>query len=163
MIVVRTISVLCPGGLRFRPRRGLGRAAWQGGRRPVSQAVVVTMILATILIIGGGVETRAADPTTITEEDCGILLPGILPDGQVLSTTGSLIITAGGTATLICQGQLDPALAPAEAVIITNVACALGDGGTVGESQTRVSPSGAVLLVGHNNPGSEPLPPPEGD
>ncbi len=101
---------------------------------------------------------------TVEDVDCGILLPGILPEGQVLSTTGRLVITPGGTATLTCRGQLDPGLAPTKAVVITDIDCALGEGGQVAESHVRVSPSGQVLLVCHNNPGSEPfIPDPGGD
>ena len=95
--------------------------------------------------------------------DCGILLPGVLPKGQVLLTVGELVITPSGTATLVCRGQLDPSLAPSAAVVITSIDCSLGAGGQVGESQTLVSPSGAVLLVCHNNPGSEPFAPGPGD
>jgi hypothetical protein len=121
------------------------------------------LLLAVILVGGAGVQAQAGAGTTVSEVECGILLPGILPEGQVLSTTGRLVITAAGTATLTCRGQLDPALAPDSTLIITDIPCALGEGGTVGESHTQVTPSGQVLLVCQNNPGSEPLPPPDGD
>ena len=103
----------------------------------------------------------ASDEAVVTEVECGILLPGILPEGRVLATTGLLTVEPSGTATLVCHGRLDPALVPAEAVVITDVPCALGDGGTVGESRTVVRPNGGVTLTCHNNPGSEPLPPGE--
>lgn len=131
-------------------------------RRPILGGIVA-VIVALVLGIGGGTESRAAGTTTVTEVECGILLTGILPEGRVLVAQGRLIITEGGTATLICRGELAPALAPDSALLITDVACALGDGGTVGESHTQIAPSGRVLLVCHNNPGSEPLPPSEGD
>jgi hypothetical protein len=121
------------------------------------------LLLGALLLAGTGAHTQAAASTTVSEVECGILLPGILPEGQVLSTTGLLTITAAGTATLVCRGNLDPALAPDSTLIITDTPCALGDGGTVGESHTQVSPSGQVLLVCQNNPGTEPLPPPDGD
>jgi hypothetical protein len=126
-------------------------------------AAFPAFLVAVLLITGAGAQTQAASATTVSEVECGILLPGILPEGQVLSTTGQLVITAAGTATLTCRGRLDPALAPDSTLIITDIPCALGDGGTVGESHTQVSPSGQVLLVCQNNPGSEPLPPPDGD
>jgi hypothetical protein len=128
-----------------------------------SRQVITGLLLALLLVTGASAPTRAATGTTVSYVECGILLPGILPEGQVLSTTGRLVITAAGTATLTCRGQLDPALAPDHTLVITDVPCALGEGGPVGESHTQVSPSGQVLLVCHNNPGSEPLPPPDGD
>ncbi len=117
----------------------------------------------TVASIAGAIGPQAARAAPVSEVECGILLPGILPDGQVISTTGKLVITPSGTATLTCRGTLDPSLAPDRTVLITNVPCALGEGGTVGESHTQVTPSGEVLLVCHNNPGTEPLPPPDGD
>lgn len=121
--------------------------------------VAIALVLAALAGALGGESIRAAEGTTVNEVECGILLPGILPDGRVVSTTGWLVITAGGTATLTCRGTLDPALAPEQTVVITDVPCALGEGGTVGESHAQVTPSGEVLLVCHNNPGSAPLPP----
>ena len=105
----------------------------------------------------------AGNEASVTHVDCGILLPGILPDGQVISTIGNLVISTGGTATLTCRGELDPSLAPDHTVVITDVSCALGEGGQVGESHTQVSPSGQVLLVCQKNPGSEPFPTPGPD
>ena len=103
----------------------------------------------------------AGEQASDGEVECGILLPGILPEDRVLPATGLLTVEPSGTATLVCQGRLDPALAPAEAVVLRDGPCALGDGGTVGESRTVVRPSGGVTLTCHNNPGSAPLPPGE--
>ena len=64
------------------------------------------------------------------------------------------------TATLVCHGQLtgaQAALAPTEAVILTDVDCALGTAGQVAESRTVVRPNGSVTLTCHFNPGSEPF------
>ncbi len=125
---------------------------------PVALFIVTLLSVAGVITLGD----RAADAkgASVTEVDCGILLPGILPEGQVVSTKGKLVITPSGNATLTCRGKLDPALAPRQAVIIKDQPCALGEGGQVGESLTRVSPNGNVLLVCHNNPGSEPFPTP---
>ena len=127
----------------------------------------VIPLVAALLVLGVGVSrgpgARADGRTATTEVECGILLPGILPAGQVLATTGFLVVTAAGTATLTCRGRLEPGLAPARAALITDVPCALGEGGQVGESLARVSPSGEVLLVCQNNPGSEPFPTPGPD
>ena len=128
-------------------------------RSRVVRWVGIAVVVAALAGVVGGGSVRAAEGTTVSEVECGILLPGILPDGRVVSTTGLLVITAGGTATLTCRGTLDPALAPEQTVVITDVPCALGEGGTVGESHAQVTPSGEVLLVCHNNPGSAPLPP----
>ena len=114
-----------------------------------------------LLLGGAGGRAAAADSARVTEVECGILLPDLLPEGQVISTIGQLVITSGGTATLTCRGEVSPDLAPEETVIITDTDCALGEGGQVGESHTMVTPDGGVLLVCHNNPGSEPFDPGE--
>lgn len=138
---------------------------WNPARRLVTGWVVASAALLVLLVVGyeRAQPADAKDDASVTEVDCGILLPGILPEGQVLSTIGRLVISPSGTATLVCRGRLDPELAPSAAVIITDIPCALGEGGQVGESQVRVAPSGEVLLVCHNNPGSEPFPTPGGD
>jgi hypothetical protein len=110
---------------------------------------------------GRGVHRGFRHGASVTEVECGILLPGILPEGQVIATTGRLIVTPSGTATLVCHGRLDRALAPAKTIIFTDIPCALGEGGTVGESRPVVRPNRRVTLTCHNNPGSEPLPPGE--
>jgi hypothetical protein len=134
-------------------------------RSPVARSLVP--VLVAFLALGGslawGPAARADDGARVTSVECGILLPGILPEGQVLSTTGRLVLSPSGTATLVCRGQLDPGSAPAAAVVIDDLDCALGEGGQVAESQIRVAPSGEVLLVCHNNPGSEPFDPGPGD
>jgi hypothetical protein len=71
--------------------------------------------------------------------------------------TGLLIIEPSETATLVCHGQLDPALAPAETVILTDVDCAVGEAGQVAESRIVVRPNGGATLTCHTNPGSEPF------
>jgi hypothetical protein len=124
--------------------------------------LIAALLIAALALPALAVQTaRAADDTTVTEVECGILLPGIPPDGQALLTTGTLVVTAAGTATLTCRGQLDPKLVPSKTIILTDVDCALGEGGQVAESHIRVSPSGSVLLVCQNNPGSEPFVPGE--
>ncbi|MFL5761373.1 MAG: hypothetical protein ACJ789_16755 [Thermomicrobiales bacterium] len=136
----------------------LGRprpAIWQFAAAFVVLSVVAVVVLAR--------PATADDVATVSAVDCGILLPGILPEGQVVSTTGTLVITPSGDATLTCRGKLDSALALQHAVILTDVPCALGAGGQVGESFVRVTPSGEVLLICHNNPGSEPFPTPGPD
>jgi hypothetical protein len=126
-----------------------------------TRAVIAAVALLAVLSLVTVARPAGADSgTSVSNVDCGILLPGILPEGQVISTIGTLVISSSGTATLTGLGQLDPALAPPQAVIITDISCALGEGGQVGESHVRVSPSGEVLLVCHNNPGSEPFPTP---
>lgn len=126
----------------------------------------LVFLLAALLALGNGMildTASAARGADISEVECGILIPGILPEGQVLPTIGRLVITPAGTATLVCRGQLDPALAPARTLRITDIDCALGEGGQVAESQLVVRPTGSVLLVCHNNPGSEPFVPGPGD
>ncbi len=58
---------------------------------------------------------------------------GILPEGKVLSTTGLLTIEPSASATLVCHAHLGPALAPAEAVVLTDLDCALGEGRRVAD------------------------------
>jgi hypothetical protein len=129
-----------------------------------ARALIATVALFAVLSFVAIARPADADNgSSVSDVSCGILLPGILPEGQVISTIGTLVISSSGTATLTCLGQLDPALAPAQAVIITDIPCALGEGGQVGESHTQVSPNGNVLLVCHNNPGSEPFPTPGPD
>ena len=123
--------------------------------------VAFTALLATLLVGAPSTLAQAKEPATVTTTECGILLPGILPEGQVLPTTGTLIVTPGGTATLICTGYID--YHPASTLIFTDIDCALGDGGQVAESRTVVRPSGRVSLTCHNNPGAEPFVPGEGD
>jgi hypothetical protein len=53
------------------------------------------------------------------------------------------------------------ALAPTEAVILTDVDCAVGNAGQVAKSLTLVRPNGGVTLTCHFNPGSEPFIPGE--
>jgi hypothetical protein len=128
---------------------------------PVRIICILVTFFFGIALISFEAHSVNANDTSVSEVDCGILLPGILPEGQVLSTKGKLVISSSGTATLTCRGQLDPALAPANTIIITDIDCALGEGGQVGASHTQVSPNGNVLLVCQNNPGSEPFPTPE--
>ena len=123
--------------------------------------VLAALLALGLLALARDPAALAGEEASVTEVECGILLPGILPEGRVLSTTGLLTVEPSGRATLVCHGRLDPALAPNEAVVLTDVPCALGDGGTVGESRTVVRPNGGVTLTCHNNPGSEPLPPGE--
>ena len=123
--------------------------------------VAVTAGLALILALALGPAALAGKEARVSDVECGILLPGILPEGKVLSTTGLLTIEPSGTATLVCHAHLDPALAPTEAVVIRDVDCALGEGGQVAESRIVVRPNGGVTLTCHNNPGSEPLLPGE--
>jgi hypothetical protein len=123
-------------------------------------ALFVVSLLSIAGVLAFGVHAADANGASVSEVECGILLPGILPEGQVISTKGMLVITSSGDATLTCRGNLDPAAAPAHTVIITDQPCALGEGGQVGESHTQVSPNGNVLLVCQNNPGSEPFPTP---
>jgi hypothetical protein len=139
------------------PRRSLAVRPRAKFARAVIAAVALLVVLSFVAIAR---PANADNGSSVSDVSCGILLPGILPEGQVISTIGTLVISSSGTATLTCLGQLDPALAPAQAVIITDIPCALGEGGQVGESHVRVSPSGEVLLVCHNNPGSEPFPTP---
>jgi hypothetical protein len=127
-------------------------------RRPI---VVLAAILALGLAVASVPAAFAAPEADVSDVECGILLPGILPEGQVLSTTGRLTVEPSGTATLVCHAQLDPALAPAKTVILTDVDCALGEGGQVAESRIVVRPTGDVTLTCHNNPGSEPFIPGE--
>jgi hypothetical protein len=120
-------------------------------------AALVRSLIAVVAIAGALLAhpVIAAEPASVTEIECGIILPGILPEGQVLSTTGQLTITPGGTATLFCAGQLaEPTGAFA---MFTDIDCALGNGGQVAESLVIVRPSGLVTLVCQNNPGSEPF------
>ena len=137
-----------------------GRHPWRTAvpRPPVA---VLGAVLALGLALAPGSVALGERGAGVTREvdNCGILLPGILPEGQVVSppVTGLLTIEPSGTATLVCQGQLDPALAPTETVILTDVDCALGEGGQVAESRTVVRPNGGVTLTCHNNPGSEPF------
>jgi hypothetical protein len=116
-----------------------------------------------VLALAPGSASAAGPGANVSREvdNCGILLPGILPEGQVVPppVTGLLTIEPSGKATLVCQGQLDPALAPAEAVILTDVDCALGEAGQVAESRIVVRPDGGVTLTCHLNPGSEPFVP----
>ena len=128
--------------------------------------LIAVAILGLLLAVATGDGNVAArEPArVITTSDCGILLPGILPEGQALITTGTIIVTPGGTATMTCTGQLaDPALFPASTVIFTDIDCALGEGGQVAESLTIVRPTGMVTLTCQNNPGSEPFIPGEDD
>jgi len=125
------------------------------------KVAVLTAGLALVLALALGPAALAEKEARVSEVECGILLPGILPEGKVLSTTGRLTVEPSGTATLVCHGQLDPALAPAEAVVLTDVDCALGEGGQVAESRIVVRPDGGVTLTCHNNPGSEPFIPGE--
>ncbi len=98
----------------------------------------------------------AGKEARVSDVECGIL-----PEGKVLSTTGLLTIEPSASATLVCHAHLDPALAPAEAVVLTDVDCALGEGGQVAESRIAVRPDGGVALTCHNNPGNEPFLPGE--
>ena len=104
-------------------------------------------VLIAFLALGGGLASRpvalAGQGASTEEVSCGILLPGILPEGQVVSTTGHLTITPSGTATLVCHGKIDPALAPNKTLRLTDIPCALGEGGQVGESHVVVAPMGA--------------------
>jgi len=131
--------------------------------RLLIRAGLTAFLIISISVIGFMLARPAnADSASVSEVSCGILLPGILPEGQVISVTGELVISPSGNATLTCRGQLDPSLAPQNTVIIDQP-CALGEGGQVGESHTQVSPNGNVLLICHNNPGSEPFPTPGPD
>jgi len=121
--------------------------------------VAFVVLLAAILAAAPAPGVRAHEPATVTTiTDCGILLPEV----QLLNLPGTLVVTPGGTATLTCTGQLEGYSAPAT-VIITDVDCALGEGGQVAESRIVVRPTGQVTLICHNNPGSEPFVPGEGD
>src|SRR5215213_6840089 len=80
------------------------------------KVAVLTAGLALVLALALGPAALAEKEARVSEVECGILLPGILPEGKVLSTTGLLTIEPSGTATLVCHAQLDPALAPVEAV-----------------------------------------------
>jgi hypothetical protein len=123
---------------------------------------ILAAVLAFGLAVAPGPAAVAGKEASVSEvDDCGILLPGILPEGKALVTTGRLTIEPSGTATLVCHAQLDPTLAPDEAVIFTDVDCALGAGGQVAESRIVVRPNGSVTLTCHNNPGSEPFVPGE--
>jgi hypothetical protein len=86
-----------------------------------------------------------------------------LPEGQLLSTTGDLTITPSGTATRVCRGKIDPALAPHKTLRLTDIPCPLGESGQAGESHVVVRPNGGVTLTCHNNPGNEPFDPGPGD
>jgi len=133
---------------------------------PRPSVAVLGAVLALGLVLAPGPVALAGREAIVSHEvDCGILLPGILPEGQVVPppVTGLLTIEPSGTATLVCHGQLDPALAPTEAVILTDVDCALGEAGQVAESRTVVRPNGGVTLPCHFNPGSEPFDPGPGD
>jgi hypothetical protein len=117
--------------------------------------------LALVLALALGPAALAGKEAQVSEVECGILLPGILPEGKVLSTTGLLTIEPSGTANLVCHAHLDTTLAPAKAVVLSDVDCALGEGGQVAESRIVVRPDGGVTLTCHNNPGSEPFIPGE--
>jgi hypothetical protein len=145
-----------------------GRAPSAGHRQtrrmPVPPPLVAVLAagLALVLALASGPAALAGKGARVSEVECGILLPGILPEGQVLSTTGRLTVESSGTATLVCHAQLkgeQAALAPAKTVTLTDVDCALGEGGQVAESRTVVRPNGGVTLTCHNNPGSEPFVP----
>jgi hypothetical protein len=125
------------------------------------KVAVLTAGLALVPALALGPAALAEKEARVSDVECGILLPGILPEGKVLSTTGLLTIESSGAATLVCHAQLDPALAPAEAVVLREVDCALGEGGQVAESRIVVRPNGGVTLTCHNNPGSEPFLPGE--
>jgi hypothetical protein len=129
---------------------------------PPPLVAVLAAGLALVLALAPGPAALAGKGAHVSEVECGILLPGILPEGQVLSTTGRLTIEPSGTATLVCHAQLageHADLAPARMIILTDVDCALGEGGQVAESRTVVRPNGDVTLTCHNNPGSEPFVP----
>ena len=127
-------------------------------RRRLLSAAFALLLAATLApALAPGV--RAHEPAVVTTiTDCGILLPEV----QLLNLPGTLVVTPGGTATLTCTGQL-VGYSAAATVIITDVDCALGDGGQVAESRIVVRPTGHITLVFHNNPGSEPFVPGEGD
>ena len=124
-------------------------------------------VLIAFLALGGGLASGpvalAGQGASTEEVESGILLPGILPEGQVVSTTGHLTITPSGNATLVCHGQIDPALAPKKTLRVTDIDCALGAGGQVGESHVVLRPNGGVTMTCHNNPGSAPFDPGPGD
>jgi hypothetical protein len=126
-------------------------------------SAAVLVVLALVLALALRPAALAGQGASTEEVSCGILLPGILPEGQVVSTTGHLTITPSGTATLVCRGKIDPALAPNKTLRLTDIPCALGEGGQVGESHVVVRPNGGVTLTCHNNPGSEPFDPGPGD
>ena len=126
-------------------------------------SAAVLAVLALVLALALRPGALAGQGASTEEVSCGILLPGILPEGQVVSTTGDLTITPSGTATLVCHGKIDPALAPNKTLRLTDIPCALGEGGQVGESHVVVRPNGGVTLTCHNNPGSEPFDPGPGD
>jgi len=154
--------------MRGRPVHALiGQASIVGHRHIRRTAVlqppiaVLAAVLAFGLLVAPGPATLAGKEARVSEVECGILLPGILPEGKALVTTGRLTIEPSGTATLVCHAQLAPTLAPDEAVIFTDVDCALGEGGQVAESRIVVRPGGSVALTCHNNPGSEPFVPGE--
>ena len=131
-------------------------------RPPV--AVVAAVLAFGLAFAPGSVALGERRASVTREVDCGILLPGILPEGETVKTTGLLTIEPSGTATLVCHGQLNGAqiaLAPTEAVVLTDVDCALGNAGQVAESRTVVRPNGGVTLTCHFNPGSEPFIPGE--
>ena len=132
---------------------------------PRFKMIAVVILGLLLALTSGDGNVAARDPATvITTSDCGILLPGILPEGQALITTGTIFVTPGGTATMTCTGQLaDPALFPASTVIFTDIDCSLGEGGQVAESLTIVRPTGMVTLTCQNNPGSEPFIPDDDD
>jgi hypothetical protein len=67
---------------------------------------VLTAGLALFLALAPGPAALAGKGARVSEVECGILLPDILPEGQVLSTTGRLTIEPSGTATLVCHAQL---------------------------------------------------------
>jgi hypothetical protein len=117
-------------------------------------AAVVTLGLAG----GGAAEANGASVTTV---ECGILLPGILPEGQVVPAAGQLTVTRDGNATLVCHGQSP--VKPAKTTVFTDIPCALGHAGQVGSSQTVVTTSGHATLVCHLNPSNPPPPPGGGD
>ena len=108
-----------------------------------------------------GSSPAAAAGTVISEVECGIILPGILADGQVLSTIGVLSLSPNGIATMTCEGFL--AEPTGQLTVFTDIDCSLGDGGQVAESLTIVRPTGKVTLTCHNNPGTEPFVPDPGD
>ncbi len=124
----------------------------------VAFAGLLVVMLATVVEPA----VQAYGPVSvIATTDCGILLPGILPEGQALITTGTIIVTPGGTATMTCRGQID--YHPISTLIFTDIDCALGEGGQVAESRTVIRPTGQVTLTCQNNPGSEPFVPGDGD
>ena len=116
--------------------------------RGVIRLAVIGLAAATLLVAGTSLASANGGGATVVKDiPCGIALPGMTPNA--VFTTGHLVVTPSGNASLICHAEIPEG--PPRAVIIRDLPCFLGPVGVTGESHTVITPSGRVTLTCHLN------------